>query len=185
MSKKDDIFDATLALMIEHGMQSVTLSKILERAGVGSGTLYNYFSSKDELLYELFQQIMQRMSDEIIAGYDNNADIRLRFNHLLSGYLDYIIRNYDENNFVSQYSHLLHKIKPEDCSTNDFTTALGETFKAGKEQKIILDMEVPILIQIVTGILISVINGYKSNKYELDDQKKKNILNICWNSVRA
>ena len=67
MSKKDDIFDATLALIIEHGMQSVTLSKILERAGVGSGTLYNYFSSKDELLYELFQQIMQRMSDEIIA----------------------------------------------------------------------------------------------------------------------
>ena len=185
MSKKKDIFDATLALIVEDGMQAITLSKILDRAGVGSGTLYNYFSSKDELLYELFQQIMQKMSDSIIIGYDKNADVRLRFNHLLNGYLDYVIQNYDENNFISQYSHLLHKIKPEDCYTNDFTTALGETFKAGQNQRIILDMEIPILIQIVTGILISVVNGYKSNKYELDDEKKKNILNICWNSVRA
>lgn len=186
MSKKNDIFDATLELIVEEGMQAVTMSKILERAGVGSGTLYNYFSGKDELLYELFGQIMQKMSDSIMIGYDETADVRLRFNHLSSGVLDYVIQNYDENNFIDQYSYLLHKLKPEDpLFINAFTEAFGKTLKAGQNQKIILDLEIPVLIYIINGILISVVKGYKNNKYDLDESKKRSILDICWNSVRA
>ena len=47
MSKKDDIFNAALSLIVEDGIQTVTISKILEKANVGSGTLYNYFSGKE------------------------------------------------------------------------------------------------------------------------------------------
>lgn len=186
MSKKDDIFNATLELIVEEGMQAVTMAKILDKASVGSGTLYNYFSSKDELLYELYRQLLRKLSDAATIGYDQTAGVRHRFNQLLTGFMEYIINNFDEYNFIDQYTYFLHKQKPDDPAfINSFSIALGETFIDGQNQSVISCLESHVLIQIATGIIISIVKGYKSNKYELDDLMKVSILDICWNSVRA
>jgi len=55
--KKQDterrILDAALDAMDEKGFTGASMEGIAERADVGVGTLYNYFSSKDELLVAL------------------------------------------------------------------------------------------------------------------------------------
>ena len=47
------IEDAALALFVEQGFHGTTVPEIARRAGVGTGTLYLYHSSKDELLNAL------------------------------------------------------------------------------------------------------------------------------------
>ncbi|WP_332237193.1 TetR/AcrR family transcriptional regulator [Sporolactobacillus sp. KGMB 08714] len=186
MSKKEDIFNATLQLIIEEGIQAVTLAKILGKAGVGSGTLYHYFSSKEQLLYELYLKLSGRMSESVLNGYDPHESVRIRFNKLLKGYLEYIIHNFHEHNFTEQYFYILRKTRPSDSAFDTpFRSALGKIFTDGQDQKIILNYEIPILIQITCGIIASIARGNQSNRYILDELKKQQILDSCWNSIRA
>ncbi|HZS58928.1 MAG TPA: TetR/AcrR family transcriptional regulator [Gemmatimonadaceae bacterium] len=53
VDKREAIEDAALALFVEQGFHGTTVPEIARRAGVGTGTLYLYHASKDELLNAL------------------------------------------------------------------------------------------------------------------------------------
>lgn len=55
MGKREDFLNATLDLITEEGLQALTFAKIINRAHVGSSTVYHYFQNKEELVSELFQ----------------------------------------------------------------------------------------------------------------------------------
>lgn len=59
MSKYTDkqlvIFETALELFRERGMYATPMSQLAEAAGVATGTIYHYFSSKDELIVEMFR----------------------------------------------------------------------------------------------------------------------------------
>lgn len=45
------ILEATLDVFREHGYEGTTIPAIAERAGISPGTVYNYFPSKEKLLF--------------------------------------------------------------------------------------------------------------------------------------
>lgn len=47
---RDAILDTTWALVAEHGLLSVTMSRIAEKAGIGRATLYKYFPDVEAIL---------------------------------------------------------------------------------------------------------------------------------------
>lgn len=76
MKKKDDnlrqtLLDTARLLADEEGIERLNIRSIARRAGVASGTVYNYFSSKDEILLaltkEYWQQALLEMDTAITA----------------------------------------------------------------------------------------------------------------------
>ncbi|WP_226682809.1 TetR/AcrR family transcriptional regulator [Sutcliffiella horikoshii] len=60
-------------LFIEKGFQTTSIQDILDESGIAKGTLYNYFSSKNELLIELFKTLYNKMEKErndLLIGQD-------------------------------------------------------------------------------------------------------------------
>jgi len=53
--KRPLILESATALLAERGFAAVTVAEIADRAGIGKGTVYEYFSSKDELLFAVFE----------------------------------------------------------------------------------------------------------------------------------
>lgn len=47
---RDAVLDAAAALVAEHGLRSVTMSEVAERAGIGRATLYKYFPDAEAIL---------------------------------------------------------------------------------------------------------------------------------------
>ena len=47
---RDATLDATAGLVAEHGLASVTMSRIAEKTGIGRATLYKYFPDVDAIL---------------------------------------------------------------------------------------------------------------------------------------
>lgn len=68
--KRLRLVKAACAVFAEKGYASTRVAEIAERAGVGKGTVYEYFSSKEELLFAVFETI--------------NADISSRMNDALA-----------------------------------------------------------------------------------------------------
>ena len=61
MKPKDDeklqaIADATFALVEKAGLSGLTMADIAGAAGIATGTLYVYYSSKEELINDLYQK---------------------------------------------------------------------------------------------------------------------------------
>ena len=62
LSKKAAIFDAAMDIFMEKGYEETRIIDIARKAGIGKGTVYEYFSSKEELFFEM---LCGRMSDHM------------------------------------------------------------------------------------------------------------------------
>lgn len=58
---------AALDLATEHGLDSVTVDAIAERAHVSSRTFRNYFSSKEDAILALLEDVHRRVADTLEA----------------------------------------------------------------------------------------------------------------------
>lgn len=77
---KDDILDATDRLLARFGYRKMTVEDIAAEAGIGKGTIYLHFNSKEEVVLSHIDRIVDRLKDRLrnIARSDRPAPERLR-----------------------------------------------------------------------------------------------------------
>lgn len=61
--RRQDLIEATLDCIAEHGLQGATVRAIALRAGVTAGLIRHYFPGKEELLQAAYATIMGRMTE--------------------------------------------------------------------------------------------------------------------------
>lgn len=85
MDTKTKILKAARLEFAKNGFHATLVSDIAERAGVGKGTIYRYFSSKENLFGSIIRQKMEDFEikiKEIISKYDNERDILFKIGKL-------------------------------------------------------------------------------------------------------
>ena len=63
--KRKDIALSAKEIILEKGIQNLTISAIAKEAGIGKGTFYEYFKSKEDLLFELVEILMHTHNKRI------------------------------------------------------------------------------------------------------------------------
>ena len=74
-----------LELIKQHGLKKMSIHELTKRAGIAQGTFYNFFNSKEMLVYALadsYQQSIKDKLEEIIQtkGYLERNDLRELYN---------------------------------------------------------------------------------------------------------
>jgi AcrR family transcriptional regulator len=54
------IVAAAVSLFAEQGFDATSVNQVVVRAGVAKGALYHHFASKDDLLYEVYRELVDR-----------------------------------------------------------------------------------------------------------------------------
>ena len=67
---RERLLDAAHACLHEKGLEALTTREILDRAGLSAGTLYHYFSGKDDLVMALAERIAVTELADVGAGDD-------------------------------------------------------------------------------------------------------------------
>ena len=67
------IVAAAVALFAEQGYDATSVNEVVARAGVAKGALYHHFQSKDDLLYEVYRELVERQ----LAGLADILERRL------------------------------------------------------------------------------------------------------------
>src|SRR4029077_10780716 len=62
------IFEATIQVLLRHGGDRLTTTRVAERAGVSVGTLYQYYPNKESLLFAVVEGHMEKMTVAVEAA---------------------------------------------------------------------------------------------------------------------
>ena len=75
---KDRLYPVVLELFSENDFHRVNLREISNRSGISSGTIYKYFSSKEELLFTILDEKISEIGPlirEHVAGIENTREV--------------------------------------------------------------------------------------------------------------
>jgi len=93
LDKKAEIFKAGRELFFLKGFKDVNVSAITKRAGVGVGTFYNYYPSKEELFFDIYFKENEAVKKSIVKSLNLNDDPIALVTKFLSLSTDTISKN--------------------------------------------------------------------------------------------
>jgi AcrR family transcriptional regulator len=84
------ILDAALAVFAEHGLAAARLDDIAKRAGVSKGTIYLYFSNKEELFREVVRASVIAFIVRAEEFFETERDPQLALMKWMEGYWSWL-----------------------------------------------------------------------------------------------
>lgn len=116
-NSRQRVMEATMDIVALQGMSGLNMRQVADQAGIKAATIYNYFESKDQLLYECFLLVNRQ-----IAGLFENCEksekaakgtkiIDFAHNHWVR-YFRFMVANGNRSLFYYSYreSSHLHEI---------------------------------------------------------------------------
>jgi len=92
-STQEKILDAALEVFSHKGFHVATVDEIAERAGVGKGTLYRYFSNKETLFNELVRLRLEELERDANAALNDRDNVLTMIAKYLRVYFEFFDRN--------------------------------------------------------------------------------------------
>lgn len=74
MDKRDEILKAAREMFYTNGYKNTKIPDIAKAAGIGVGTFYNYFDSKEGIFFEVYLLENKALKERILASVDMTAD---------------------------------------------------------------------------------------------------------------
>ena len=142
---KDAILDATDRLLARYGYRKMTVEDIAAEAGIGKGSIYLHFSSKEEVVLSHIDRIIDRLRERLkeIASSDATAAERLRLMLLTR-----VLFSFDS---IQHYTQ----------SLNDLLSVLRSSLLARRAQY--FEAEAQIFAEVLTA-------GREASEFSFDDE---------------
>ena len=83
---REAVLDTTAALVAEHGVLSVTMSRIAEQSGIGRATLYKYFPDVEAILVTWHERQVQMHLQQLVEAGSTTAGAVERLESVLSAF---------------------------------------------------------------------------------------------------
>jgi AcrR family transcriptional regulator len=99
--RRNAILSAATEVVAERRIGASTAA-IVAAAGVGEGSLFTYFKSKDKLLNVLYREIKLDIANAMMSGFPRRLSVRYRLQHVWNGYVDWGVLNPAQNRVLRQ-----------------------------------------------------------------------------------
>lgn len=185
MHKVDIIFRASLDLIRKEGIAGVTMSKLAARAGLATGTLYIYFSSKEELLRKLYEKLNRESAARFMKGYEPGQPFIEGLKRVWMNYLQHRIAYHDESFFLEQYYRSPYISGDELQMAESMKLPVHQMIRRGKQEKQIRgDADDEMLFLSMLGFIRELADEHVAGIYVLDDARIEKAFQISWEAIK-
>lgn len=115
-SLRQDILDAAREILLAEGHAKLSMRSIAKRIEYSPTTIYLYFKNKDEILFHLCEEALERQFNAMNAAAGNESSPVLRLRATLRAYIDFGISEPDRYQItymtdISQYVSVTSVLK--------------------------------------------------------------------------
>jgi AcrR family transcriptional regulator len=90
--RRAEILAAAGSLFAERGIRETTIRQIADRVGVLSGSLYYYFSTKQDIVHSLMRSYVEDLLDSYRARLEGDGSARARLQGLVEAALETLLK---------------------------------------------------------------------------------------------
>ena len=101
--KRTAIMEAALKLFTERGFHGTSTAQISKEAGVATGTLFNYFPTKEDLINSLYFEVKGELSQAMGKEIEAESTFQDKLRKIWSNLIKWGVDNQDEFLFVGQF----------------------------------------------------------------------------------
>lgn len=162
-STEKSIREAAVKAIAKHGFEAASLREIAKEVGIRAPSLYNYISSKEQLLYELMKDPLTSMLTEYRAlakDAEGPAEklrvfVQVHLNFHLHARLDVFIGNMELRSLSASHYRTIANLREE------YARVLQGLIEEGVKQGVFTAPEPRVTSLIMLGMLSGVCNWYQ------------------------
>jgi AcrR family transcriptional regulator len=182
--KKAAALRATLELISEQGFNGTPMSQIAQRANIGVGTIYRYFSSKEDLINALYIDVKTRVVQYTMRNFLESMPVRESFLLVLHNIVDYYIENPAELFFIEQYANspLITAATREEGSR--MSRSLNNLFKRAEEENLLKELPLAMLSTLAYGATMSLVKLCLFSEVKFDEATVNAGVAAIWDAIK-
>ncbi|MGI5921544.1 MAG: TetR/AcrR family transcriptional regulator [Syntrophomonadaceae bacterium] len=175
--KRQLIIEAAVQVFSREGYHNARMEEIAAAAGIGKGTIYEYFDSKLQLFQEMLEGSLRLYYDRLTPEEIDRLTFVERLRWLLEGHYKFCLENrklakvtfWDQEIFDKELKEWAFKRR------RDFGARLQAIIEEGISRKEIKAMDVKLATVVISGILGSIwvpviLDGWTMDPGQLADQ---------------
>ena len=109
-SVPDRLLAEATRLFAQRGFDRVSVQELVEAAGVTKGAMYHYFTSKDDLLFAIYQRVLQLQMSRLAQIVERGGDVTERLHAAAADVVKTTVDNLDD---MVIFFRSLHMLSPD------------------------------------------------------------------------
>jgi len=179
--KRSAIVQTAIRLFTERGFYGTPTAMIAKESGVGNGTLFNYFTTKEILINSVYHEIKGRMGTNLSTGVSDEKTIEDKARRIWGNMIRWGVDNPNEFLFIEQFSAspFITKIPAEEV-VKDYSMMVevfNEVIKKGRLKDTDASVAFVVVFSAAKGITKSIVDA--QGKIDADQSIDRSFRLIC------
>lgn len=184
MDKKERIFEAAREVLGEQGFFGLSIAVVAKKANVAAGTIYRYFSDKDDLIRQLYLHTMRQCHPMVMEGVQIE-EVSFRQYRRLWLNINAIFTNLPNAlKCKLQYeSSPLGAELERDPVIMALWAPLERFFERGRQEGLFIDLPVLVLQALSLDCVANLAQQRRVHPFELTQEQLETVIKASWNAI--
>jgi AcrR family transcriptional regulator len=183
--KREAILEAALELFSERGFDGTAVPLIAEKAGIGAGTVYRYFESKEAIVNALYQQYKRELADRTMRGLRPEQSAREQFHVYWTTMLAFVRENTKAFEFLELHHHSPYLDEASRKLEQKIHAMAHARFEEFRRQRVVKNIEPEILMSIAHGAFVGLVKSCGQQRLALSDEAMESAEQCVWEAIRG
>lgn len=182
--RRREILDAALGLFVERGFHGTAVPEIAQRAGVGLGTIYRYFESKEQLVNELYRHCKTQMGEALMKASLQGSP-RQQFHAMWEGMVTLVREQPKGFEFVELHHHAPYLDAESRAHEDRMHMVAIELLRHAQREGRLRAGDPEVLMALVIGAFTGLVRFARAGRLQLDEASSALAEQACWDLVRT
>lgn len=185
MPKKIKILEATERLLAKHGFEHLSIQLVAAEAQVATGTIYRYFTDKNDLLQQLRLHVMTHCAERLLTHVDLTQINKTQFTQLWQNAWSFTLNRDDKAINREQFDSLPYPNSEEQKQRECHIFAPIHTFfSQGVHQGIFKPLLSDVLFSMSLEPAVHLAKKQAKELIALNDNEINQVIDACWDAIR-
>lgn len=180
--RRQEILRHALDLFVEKGYHETRTSEISEKVGIASGTLFNYFDKKEDLINDLYIQIKEQVYSVLISEKPSDMHIYTFLKNVWMNFVSWGVNNYKKILFILQMEDapiISEEIKNK---VESKVTLYGLIYQEGIKQGFLKDIPIRLGLRMYYEAMVTTISYIVKFKPKATEAQQAEISEKAFNN---
>jgi AcrR family transcriptional regulator len=184
-ARRDTILGAALELFATQGFDGTAVPELARAAGVGAGTIYRHFESKEGLVNALYRREKQRLMAHLIDDFPWQSSPRRQFRAFFFRLAGYALRQPLSFAFLEHHHHARYLDDESRALERGSLAPVRAFLEHGKERGMLKPLPSAALAAMVWGMLAGVVKAQTTGELTFSDELLAEIEACAWEAIAA